>query len=290
MALAKKSVEVAAGLGAEMVRVTAGQAHPETGREDGIRWATEGLQRLVERDPGIRRPPGLREPCKARGVGVHRFLPAPGYLPEHPAGHRRCRAGAQLRHGECDGLQPDPLELLDQCIGRVVSIHAADTAVRGELKPVLLGTGVAPFDAMFRRLVRPAGTTGSASRRRRFRGGPASKRPRSLSESDGASAHRRFVDESTKHPGMPDHPGATRWGKGLMIGVELVRDLATKAPFSPDVKFGLRVGKRCLDHGLLLRFDPQWVAFGPALIVTEADIDTMVDILEQSSREVLREH
>jgi adenosylmethionine-8-amino-7-oxononanoate aminotransferase len=78
-------------------------------------------------------------------------------------------------------------------------------------------------------------------------------------------------------------------GKGLMIGVEFVRDPATKAPFSPDVKFGLRVGKRCLDHGLLLRFDPHWVAFGPALIVTEADIDTMVDILEQSIREVLRE-
>jgi adenosylmethionine-8-amino-7-oxononanoate aminotransferase len=78
-------------------------------------------------------------------------------------------------------------------------------------------------------------------------------------------------------------------GKGLMIGVELVRDAATKAPFPPDVKFGLRVGKRCLDHGLLLRFDPHWVAFGPALIVTEADVDQMVDILEQSVREVLRE-
>jgi len=31
------------------------------------------------------------------------------------------------------------------------------------------------------------------------------------------------------------------------------------------------------------------VAFGPALIVTEADVDKMVDILEQSIREVLRE-
>ena len=39
---------VAAGLGAEMVRVTDGQAHPETGREEGIEWAAEGLSRLVE--------------------------------------------------------------------------------------------------------------------------------------------------------------------------------------------------------------------------------------------------
>jgi adenosylmethionine-8-amino-7-oxononanoate aminotransferase len=78
-------------------------------------------------------------------------------------------------------------------------------------------------------------------------------------------------------------------GKGLMIGAELVRDPVTRTPFGPGVNFGLRVGRRCLQHGLLLRFDPHWVAFGPALIVTEADVDHMVDILEQSIREVLRE-
>jgi adenosylmethionine-8-amino-7-oxononanoate aminotransferase len=78
-------------------------------------------------------------------------------------------------------------------------------------------------------------------------------------------------------------------GKGLMIGVELVRDPTTKEPFPSAKKFGLRVGKRCLEHGLLLRFDPHWIAFGPALIVTEADIDQMVAILEQGVKEVLRE-
>ena len=78
-------------------------------------------------------------------------------------------------------------------------------------------------------------------------------------------------------------------GKGLLIGVEFVRDPGTKRPFPPDVKFGLRVGKRCMHNGLLLRFDPHWIAFGPPLIVTEGDIDQMVDILEQSIREVQRE-
>jgi adenosylmethionine-8-amino-7-oxononanoate aminotransferase len=78
-------------------------------------------------------------------------------------------------------------------------------------------------------------------------------------------------------------------GKGLMIGVEFVRDPATKAPFPAETQFGLRVGKRCLDHGLLLRFDPHWIAFGPPLVVTESDIDRMVAILEQSLREVLEE-
>jgi len=78
-------------------------------------------------------------------------------------------------------------------------------------------------------------------------------------------------------------------GKGLFIGVEFVKDPVTKAQFPPEVKLGLRIGKQALRNGLLLRFDPHWLAFGPPLIVTEQDIDRMVAILEQSIREVLRE-
>jgi adenosylmethionine-8-amino-7-oxononanoate aminotransferase len=78
-------------------------------------------------------------------------------------------------------------------------------------------------------------------------------------------------------------------GKGLLIGVEFVQDPATKAPFPPGVNIGLRIGKQALRNGLLLRFDPHWIAFGPPLIVTERDIDAMLAILDQSIREVLRE-
>ena len=78
-------------------------------------------------------------------------------------------------------------------------------------------------------------------------------------------------------------------GKGLMLGIELVQDPGTKRPFPPATQLGLRIGKRALANGLLLRFDPHWLAFGPPLIVTEADLDQMVAVLELSIREVLRE-
>ncbi len=78
-------------------------------------------------------------------------------------------------------------------------------------------------------------------------------------------------------------------GKGLMIGMELVKDPATKQPFPPETKIGVRIGKQALQNGLLLRFDPHWIAFGPPLVANEADLDQMVDILELSMREVLRE-
>jgi len=78
-------------------------------------------------------------------------------------------------------------------------------------------------------------------------------------------------------------------GKGLMIGIEFAADPVTKRPFPAETKLGLRIGRQALRNGLLLRFDPHWIAFGPPLIVTETDIDQMVEILERSIKEVLRE-
>ena len=47
----------------------------------------------------------------------------------------------------------DPVALLDEVIGRVLSVHASDSALRGELRHVLLGTGVTPYSALLKRLV-----------------------------------------------------------------------------------------------------------------------------------------
>jgi adenosylmethionine-8-amino-7-oxononanoate aminotransferase len=75
-------------------------------------------------------------------------------------------------------------------------------------------------------------------------------------------------------------------GKGLLIGVEFVKDPATKEPFSPDLKFGVQVGRRALENGLVLRFDPDWVAFAPPLVMTDAELEQMMDIFAESVRQV----
>jgi adenosylmethionine-8-amino-7-oxononanoate aminotransferase len=76
-------------------------------------------------------------------------------------------------------------------------------------------------------------------------------------------------------------------GKGLFQGIEFVRDPATKESF-PDA-FGVKVGRRALENGLLCRFDPHWIAFGPPLVVTAEQIEEMVAILDRSLGEVLNE-
>jgi adenosylmethionine-8-amino-7-oxononanoate aminotransferase len=76
-------------------------------------------------------------------------------------------------------------------------------------------------------------------------------------------------------------------GKGLFQGIEFVRDTATKKQFPPELGFGVRVGRRALENGLLCRFDPNWLAFGPPLIVTAEQVDEVLGILERSLGEVL---
>jgi adenosylmethionine-8-amino-7-oxononanoate aminotransferase len=78
-------------------------------------------------------------------------------------------------------------------------------------------------------------------------------------------------------------------GKGLLQGIEFVRDVKTKERFPANPGIGVRVGKRALQNGLLCRFDPHWIAFGPALIVTREQIDEMIDILDRSIGAVLAE-
>jgi adenosylmethionine-8-amino-7-oxononanoate aminotransferase len=76
-------------------------------------------------------------------------------------------------------------------------------------------------------------------------------------------------------------------GKGLLQGIEFVRDTKTKEPFPTQTAFGIQVGRRALANGLLCRFDPNWLAFGPALVVTAEQLDEMLALLDRSMGEVL---
>ncbi len=76
-------------------------------------------------------------------------------------------------------------------------------------------------------------------------------------------------------------------GKGMFLGIEFVHDRATKEPFPSQEAFGVQVGRRALEHGLLCRFDPNWIALGPALTFTAEQIDELVAILDQSIGETL---
>jgi 4-aminobutyrate--pyruvate transaminase len=73
-----------------------------------------------------------------------------------------------------------------------------------------------------------------------------------------------------------DHPlvGDVR-GVGLIAGVELMADKATRRPFDPALKMGQQVADACYAEGLIVRPIGDRIAFTPPLIITAAEIDDM---------------
>jgi sugar phosphate isomerase/epimerase len=154
LALEQEVFAVAAGLGAKYVRVTDGQAHPQTGRSDGIRWAVEGLSRLVEsvRHTGV--IPVYENHSKPGAWQYTDFSEPPDIFLEIVERTADVGLGINFDTGNAATFAEDPVRLLDRVMHRVVTLHAADSDMRGKLHHVLLGTGVTPFAAMFDRLVR----------------------------------------------------------------------------------------------------------------------------------------
>jgi 4-aminobutyrate--pyruvate transaminase len=65
-------------------------------------------------------------------------------------------------------------------------------------------------------------------------------------------------------------------GVGLLAGVELVKDKASKASFDAKVGAGAMLAARAQEHGLIVRAMADTVALCPPLIITAEEIDEML--------------
>jgi adenosylmethionine-8-amino-7-oxononanoate aminotransferase len=73
-------------------------------------------------------------------------------------------------------------------------------------------------------------------------------------------------------------------GKGILLGIELVKDTKTMQPF-PDLGKALKAA--AIQHGIVMRIDPSWFAVAPPLIAEEKDIDEMCELIDASLRTAL---
>jgi 4-aminobutyrate--pyruvate transaminase len=82
---------------------------------------------------------------------------------------------------------------------------------------------------------------------------------------------------------LTEHPlvGETR-GIGLIGGVELVADKATRRPFDPKQGVGPGMAKFCEEEGLIARAMGDTVALCPPLIIDEAGVNAVFDSLEKA--------
>src|SRR6266700_5407154 len=86
-----------------------------------------------------------------------------------------------------------------------------------------------------------------------------------------------------------EHIGGVR-GKGLLVGLELVEDRVTKKPAD---QLGVAVGNECLRRGLSMNIVRSTAGMlncfrmAPPLSISESEIDTAVEIMEDALRKVL---
>ncbi|WP_158046455.1 aspartate aminotransferase family protein [Skermanella pratensis] len=66
-------------------------------------------------------------------------------------------------------------------------------------------------------------------------------------------------------------------GIGLIAGVEIVADKATKAPFDPKLAIGGHVSRFAQEHGLIVRAMGDTIGFSPPLVISPSELDDLVE-------------
>ena len=147
----RSDIAMCSELGIPTIRVLAGQNHPETKREDGIRWAVENLTEAAEygRQYGVTllfedhgKPTAWD--CVDFTFVPENFLAIAKQLHENNSGVKiNFDTGNIMAYGD------DPLRVLKEVIGDVQTIHVFDMAKKGEVSPCLVGTGAVNFEEIF---------------------------------------------------------------------------------------------------------------------------------------------
>ena len=87
---------------------------------------------------------------------------------------------------------------------------------------------------------------------------------------------------------LVDHRRSARSaGWGLMCGIELVQDKATKAEFPAEEKIGVKVHAAAMKRGLFSRLRGDVYCLAPPIVTPTATLDRIVDVLRESVAEVL---
>lgn len=150
-------IEAATHLGVSYLRVTAGQKHPGVQRAEGIAWASAGLTACVADATAAGVTLCYENHTIGYGWTERDFsLPSDIFLEivQHTEGSSAEDSGLQLLFDTANNLVngEEPLPVLEAVIDRIAVLHAADMARKGVFEPTVVGTGVSPLAAIFRRL------------------------------------------------------------------------------------------------------------------------------------------
>jgi sugar phosphate isomerase/epimerase len=138
-----------ARIGARYLRVTAGQAHPETSTCSGLDWAAGYLGKAADfaksENVGL-----LFENHSKPGVWkYYDFAGEPEIYFELVKRLEGVNIDLLFDTANACFYRQDPVLMLEKIFPRVRRIHVADIAESDDLKPVLIGHGIVPLSEIF---------------------------------------------------------------------------------------------------------------------------------------------
>ena len=97
----------------------------------------------------------------------------------------------------------------------------------------------------------------------------------------------KVVQSLLQNLGNHLHVGDVRI-KGLMTGIDLVKEKKTRKPYPWKDRIGIRVCNRARELGMILRPLGNVVVFMPPLVSSESEIEAMINILKQAIQDVTK--
>ena len=149
----RHDIALASNVGAKFLRITAGQAHPEMPVEKGVGLVVENFRKIapVAEKFGVKlvyedhSKPGAWDFMDFSNP-PDVFLAIASQIADTSIGINFDTANILVSGNNTT------LEVLEQVIDKVESIHVAETATLGKMDPVLLGKGLAPVREVFQLL------------------------------------------------------------------------------------------------------------------------------------------
>lgn len=144
-----RDIALAAQVGAKFLRVTPGQNHPEISREDGVRNAVEYIKRSADVADKMGIKLVFENHSKPGAWKYADFGYNPDVFLEIAKQLKDTSVGINFDTANIIAYGADPIPVLREVVDQVVTVHAADTSMKGELKPPVVGTGLVPFKEIF---------------------------------------------------------------------------------------------------------------------------------------------
>ncbi|HLY38363.1 MAG TPA: adenosylmethionine--8-amino-7-oxononanoate transaminase [Candidatus Binatia bacterium] len=94
----------------------------------------------------------------------------------------------------------------------------------------------------------------------------------------------RLVERLASDVAPLAHVGDVRQ-QGFMVGIELVADRATRAPYPPSARVGQRIVRAARARGVIIRPLGNVIVLMPPLAIEMAELDRLVDVVADSIRE-----